>query len=1010
MTKAMISILSLFFINSAFAANFMVVEGRLIDSTGAPIDEASVAIHLDVYSPGAEECLLYSESHSVNMSTSDGYFNVNLGQGTRSGSNYHNISSLLNVLNNTFNNSGVTTCASGSSYNPSANHSRMVRISYNNGGGIQTLNQEIEIGASQYANYAYSLQGYSAADFLRVNTTSGQNLSQTNLQTVFNSANWPTLQGLLDGTSAYFNQTPAATVDNGGQRITNIATPSGGSDATNKTYVDNNLVGMAVDFVDVQSATVNEVLSWNGSQWVAQAISATDGTKLPLSGGTMTGAINMSNQMISNAGDLSVNNNITVGNNLTVSGGISTTNGFSTSGVLQLNSDNSNYVSFEAPNGLAANVVYTLPGDDGTANQVLQTNGSGVLSWATASGGADNLGDHTATAILDLSSYEIQNIAGGTASAPGISFSADANTGIFSPSPDSLSFSTAGLEALTINNAGDIGIGTTMPAYPLQVVGSMAVGGGSLMLKPVGPSVGQGGKILFSELAANGTDTVGFRAPDSLAGPIIWTLPNSDGSAGQVLQTNGSGVLGWITPAAPSSNAIAFSGGGLAAGDVQAAIIELSANKLSTAAGAVDAANINANAVTNAKIAAGTIALDRLNATGGSTAGYVLTSQGSNTMAWMPQGGNFVSSVGAAASPSINFSGDTTTGLFSAGAGAIGFSAGGVQTLRVSSTGIDTNAVSSNAGSDLSFASMQNVTITADRDNNSTGNIVFARGTGPTPLATILNSGNMGIGTTNPVDTMEVVRSQNMATTLMTRNLNTGSMASSQMMVEGYNNKLGTFGVANAGSPMAMANRVYMHASANTTGLSLITDGGDIRMFTDGGATESVVVSSTGNLGVGTNTPAERLQVEGHVRVAGGLLLGSVGTCNAGQTNKIQRNGQKLELCDGTAWKVIAGKTCEGTFTPVLYGDAIICMKRLDNASSMQTSSAMCATAPNMHAMVCDLNQVKLAISQSSAVLTANTFGTSNMSGINTYYTITNTGTISTVADNAASQSFFCCY
>jgi hypothetical protein len=47
-----------------------------------------------------------------------------------------------------------------------------------------------------------------------------------------------------------------------------------------------------------------------------------------------------------------------------------------------------NYVSFKAPDTIAANVTWTLPAADGTSAQVLSTNGSGTLSFATVSGGA----------------------------------------------------------------------------------------------------------------------------------------------------------------------------------------------------------------------------------------------------------------------------------------------------------------------------------------------------------------------------------------------------------------------------------------------------------------------------------------------------------------------------------------------------------------------------------------------------------------------------------------------
>jgi hypothetical protein len=51
-------------------------------------------------------------------------------------------------------------------------------------------------------------------------------------------------------------------------------------------------------------------------------------------------------------------------------------------------SDNSNYVALHAPTTVASNYTLTLPATTGSANQVLQTDGSGNLSFATVSGGA----------------------------------------------------------------------------------------------------------------------------------------------------------------------------------------------------------------------------------------------------------------------------------------------------------------------------------------------------------------------------------------------------------------------------------------------------------------------------------------------------------------------------------------------------------------------------------------------------------------------------------------------
>jgi len=53
-----------------------------------------------------------------------------------------------------------------------------------------------------------------------------------------------------------------------------------------------------------------------------------------------------------------------------------------------------------------------------------------------------------------------------------------------------------------------------------------------------------GSDIRFIE-TGGGTDYVAFQAPASIAANVTWTLPNADGSSGQVLSTNGTGTLSW---------------------------------------------------------------------------------------------------------------------------------------------------------------------------------------------------------------------------------------------------------------------------------------------------------------------------------------------------------------------------------------------------------------------------------------------------------------------------------
>ena len=58
------------------------------------------------------------------------------------------------------------------------------------------------------------------------------------------------------------------------------------------------------------------------------------------------------------------------------------------SSLLLYDTDSSNYIGFKAPGTVTTNVTYTLPAD-GSSGQVLQTNGSGTLSFVDQSGGGE---------------------------------------------------------------------------------------------------------------------------------------------------------------------------------------------------------------------------------------------------------------------------------------------------------------------------------------------------------------------------------------------------------------------------------------------------------------------------------------------------------------------------------------------------------------------------------------------------------------------------------------------
>jgi hypothetical protein len=62
-----------------------------------------------------------------------------------------------------------------------------------------------------------------------------------------------------------------------------------------------------------------------------------------------------------------------------------------------------------------------------------------------------------------------------------------------------------------------------------------------------------GSNIKLYEDTDNGTNYVAFKAPDTIAANVTWTLPAADGTSAQVLSTNGSGTLSWATAGGGSS-------------------------------------------------------------------------------------------------------------------------------------------------------------------------------------------------------------------------------------------------------------------------------------------------------------------------------------------------------------------------------------------------------------------------------------------------------------------------
>ena len=71
----------------------------------------------------------------------------------------------------------------------------------------------------------------------------------------------------------------------------------------------------------------------------------------------------------------------------------------------------------------------------------------------------------------------------------------------------------------------------------------ITTGNEAITIKPYGAYGGNTGEIRFKELPGNGTNYVGFKAPDGVSNSFCLILPTADGASGNVLKTDGSKKL-----------------------------------------------------------------------------------------------------------------------------------------------------------------------------------------------------------------------------------------------------------------------------------------------------------------------------------------------------------------------------------------------------------------------------------------------------------------------------------
>jgi len=110
------------------------------------------------------------------------------------------------------------------------------------------------------------------------------------------------------------------------------------------------------------------------------------------------------------------------------------------------------------------------------------------------------------------------------ASAPAIAFDQDDNTGLYKVGSNTIGFATAGVQRCQIDNHG------------ITIIDRR--------------------DVRFNESSSNGTNYVGLQAPASVSSNVVFSLPGSDGSAGEFLKTDGSGNLSFSVVQGVPSGAV----------------------------------------------------------------------------------------------------------------------------------------------------------------------------------------------------------------------------------------------------------------------------------------------------------------------------------------------------------------------------------------------------------------------------------------------------------------------
>jgi|GEM_PF-5292124 hypothetical protein len=249
--------------SAAIASTGISYHGRLLLPSGEPV-RASTQFKIQIRSPGNENCLMYEETVTRDLSQTDGVFSITIADGT--GSRTDTLGwGLDKIFANRVKFDFTANCAVGLEYTPNPADGRRLQVSFNDGtfAGWEDLPVQ-QIGYAPIAIEAIQVGGFKASHLLRVADGTGTPQSVAALTPAY----FTELVALAAGTSTTYlkaandltipNKVTAAEYCIGSDCITAWPTGGGGGGAGTVTNVTS-----ANSYLTVTNGTTTPSLTLN---------------------------------------------------------------------------------------------------------------------------------------------------------------------------------------------------------------------------------------------------------------------------------------------------------------------------------------------------------------------------------------------------------------------------------------------------------------------------------------------------------------------------------------------------------------------------------------------------------------------------------------------------------------------------------------------------------------------------------------------------------------------------